>query len=190
MAPVIFEDTVIGVALWHDKCSDMPEFCLIQGVPSRIYLKDEVKKLKSNGLERSSFRQRKKEESVSNSVCSKCENKYASLCSRCYEEVKNNKKDDFILIYEPAYVRVVIWKRTCISFPSDLAYYAFQEFKNSRTFRRRFCRYVRQHYSFRDMTDVICTCEGVQKVCHANFPLPFVIEIVIELAKSTVCLAW
>ena len=190
MAPVIFEDTVIGVALWHDKCSDMSEFCLIQGVPSRIYLKEEVKRLKSNGLERNRFCQWKMEESVSTSACPKCENKYASLCNRCYEEVKANNKDDFILIYETAYVRVTISKRTCISFPSDLAFYAFQEFKNSRTFRRRFCRYVRQLYSFQDMSDVICTCEGVQKVCHLSFPLPFVIEIVIELAKSSVCLAW
>ena len=134
MAPVIFEDTVIGVALWHDKCSDMSEFCLIQGVPSRIYLKEEVKRLKSNGLERNSFCQRKMEESISNSACPKCENKYASLCNRCYEEVKANNKDDFILIYEPAYVRVTISKRTRISFPSDLAFYAFQEFKNSRHF--------------------------------------------------------
>ena len=190
MAPVIFEDTVIGVALWHDKCSDMPEFCFIQGVPTRIYLKDEVKRLKSNGLERNSYCQRKMEEPDSFSACPKCENKYASLCNSCYQEVKANKKDDFILVYEPAYVRVTISRRTCISFASDLAFYAFRELKNSRTFRRRFCKYVRQKFCFQDMTDVICTCEGVQKVCELSFPLPYVIEIVIELAKSTVCLAW
>lgn len=186
MSSVIFEDTVLGVALWHDPCSDMSEYCLIQAVPSRIYLREESKRWKSNGLEKNCRR----EGSPLAVFCPHCESRYGALCARCYEEVKANRMEDFILIYEPAYVPVKIARRTHILFPSDLAFYVFREITNSRTFRRRFCRYVRRKYSFLDMTQVICECEEIHKLSEFIFPLPYVIVIQVELAISRVCLAW
>lgn len=188
LAPVTFEETFLGLALWHDPCSDSPEFCLIQGVPSRIYLKDGSKRLKTNGLERN--RRRKVDDALSSALCPYCDSKYGSLCTRCYEDVKANKREDFVLIYEPSYVRLTISRRMTITFPSDLAFYVFQELTNSRTFRKKFCKFIRRRYQFNDVRNVICKCEGVQQLCEISVTLPYVIEIVIELANSAVCLAW
>lgn len=190
MAPVRFEETTFGLALWHDPCSNRPEFCLIQGVPARIYLRDQSKRRKPNGLGKNRKRQRNAEDSLSAAFCPYCDSRYDSLCTRCYEEVKANNRDDFVLIYEPSYIRLTIVKRTHVIFPSDLAYYVFQELSGSRTFRKRFCKMVKKKCTFTDMRDVVCKCEGVQKVCEVSVSLPYVIEIVLELANSPVCLAW
>ena len=188
MAPVCFEEMFLGLALWHDPCSDMSEFCIIQAMPAHIYLKNNSKQLKSNGLER--HRRKKDQDSPSTPLCPYCDSKLGSLCARCYEEVKSNKRDDFILVYKPAYVRMNISMRILLTFPSDLASCVFQELRDSRMFRRRFCKFVRRCYSFRDMRDLVCTCEGVQKVCEVSFSLPYAVEILIEPADSSVCLAW
>ena len=193
MAPVGFEETFFGLALWHDPCTDMSEFCLIQGVPAHIYLRNDSKQTLSNGLERNRRKRREKSPSKScskSTLCPTCDSKFDSLCTRCYEQVKSKKRDDFVLVYQPAYVRVNICMRLLLTFPSDLAFYVFRELRSSQTFRKRFCRFVRRRFGFRDMRNTTCLCEGVQQVCQLSFSLPYAVEIVLELADTSVCLAW
>ncbi|KAL4223364.1 hypothetical protein ACF0H5_016834 [Mactra antiquata] len=76
--------------------------------------------------------------------------------------------------------------------PSNIAYCCFQEFFHSRTFRKRFIRYMKQNCKMYDMTHYVCMCEDVFNIISCALQVPLFIEICLDvnLPVIHVCLAW